>query len=143
MAEALGVSREEFDRAVAGEKMARVEIKRESDSKTSIKFDGKEFVSDIISIDSHISAGHRDFDVKIHGVPDIDLDGRVDFSFSPQTVEEAVKVLRHALMTDKDLYSGLVASIESVLRESTVVWEEWEYTETARKIADRIAGIER
>lgn len=119
--------------------MARVEIKRETDGKTSIKFDGKDLTNDIISIDSHISAGHRDFDVKIHGVPDINLDGRVDFSFSPQTVEEAVKVLRHALMTDKDLYNGLAASIESALRElhkdDIHIFEN-----DAKFIADRIIG---
>lgn len=59
------------------------------------------------------------------------------------SITEATKILRHAFLNDNDLYNGLVASIESALRESTVVWEEWEYTETARKVADRIAGKER
>ena len=59
------------------------------------------------------------------------------------SITEATKILRHAFLTDNDLYNGLVASIESALRESTIVWEEWEYTETAKKIADRIVGIEK
>lgn len=124
--------------------MARVKIIGENPGGTIHTFvDGKE-INEITAINFDVYAEDRipRFEIEMNGVPDIDLDGRIDFSFSPQTVEEAAKVMRHSFMTDKDLYNALVASIESALRESTVVWEEWEYTEVARKIADRIVGIE-
>ncbi len=58
------------------------------------------------------------------------------------TIQQACKILTQALTTDNDFYNCFVASIESALQESTVVWEEWECNETARKIADRIIGNE-
>ena len=57
-----------------------------------------------------------------------------------EDIQHACKVITHALQTDNDFYDAFVASIESALRESTIVWEEWEYTETAKKIADRLIG---
>lgn len=47
-----------------------------------------------------------------------------------------------AFIKDEILYNGLVASIESVLRETIDGWDPFEYTETAQKIADRIIGRE-
>lgn len=58
-------------------------------------------------------------------------------------IQRACKVLTMELKCNKDFYDAFVASIESALRESTIVWEEWECTETAKKIADRIIGLER
>ena len=57
-------------------------------------------------------------------------------------IQKACKILVVGLRCNKEFYNAFVASIESALRESTVVWEEWEYNETARKIADRIIGHE-
>ena len=57
-----------------------------------------------------------------------------------EDIQQACEVLTHTLQTDEDFFNAFVASIESALRESTIVWEEWEYTETAKKIADRIIG---
>lgn len=48
--------------------------------------------------------------------------------------------MRNVFISNEECYEALVASIESSLRESTIVWEEWEYTETAKKVADRIIG---
>ena len=77
------------------------------------------------------------------GIPYIDMQGRCDFRFSVDTIQQACKVLTHTLQTNEEFYNAFVASIESGLRESTIVWEEWEYTEIAKKIADRIIGLER
>ena len=55
-------------------------------------------------------------------------------------IYQAFSIVRNVFIANKECYEALVASIESSLRESTVVWEEWEYTETAKKIADRIIG---
>ena len=55
-------------------------------------------------------------------------------------INHAFSIVRNIFVADKDMYDALVTSIESSLRESTIVWEEWEYTETAKKVADRIIG---
>ena len=55
-------------------------------------------------------------------------------------IQQACKVLINALQTNHEFYNAFVASIESALRESTIALEEWEYTETAKKITDRIIG---
>lgn len=124
--------------------MARVKIIGENPGGVIHTFvDGKE-INEISTINFDVYAKDRipRFGIEMYGVPDIDLEGRVDFSFSPQTVEEAAKVMRHSFMTDKDLYNALLEGIESSLRESTVEWGNWRYTETARKIADRLIGKE-
>lgn len=65
---------------------------------------------------------------------------KVDAEIS--SLQDACRVVVTSLKTNEEFYNAFVASIESALRESTIVWEEWEYTETAKKIADRIIGNE-
>lgn len=49
------------------------------------------------------------------GLPDIDMSGDVRFSFTPQTVVEAVQVLRNELLKHEDLYNGFLASMRSAI----------------------------
>ena len=70
-----------------------------------------------------------------------DITVKVDVEIT--SLQDACRVVVESLKTNEEFYNSFVASIESVLRDSTIVWEEWEYTETAKKIADRIIGIER
>lgn len=49
------------------------------------------------------------------GLPDIDMPGNVKFSFTPQTVAEAVQVLRNELLKHGDLYDGFLASMRSAI----------------------------
>lgn len=65
---------------------------------------------------------------------------KVDAEIS--SLQDACRVVVTSLKTNDEFYTAFVASIESALRESAIVWEEWEYTETAKKIADRIIGNE-
>ena len=69
-----------------------------------------------------------------------DIKVKVDVEIT--SLQEACGVVVASLKTNEEFYNAFVASIESALRESTIVWEEWEYTETAKKIADRIIGNE-
>ena len=69
-----------------------------------------------------------------------DITVKVDVEIS--SLQDACRVVVTSLKTNEEFYKAFVASIESALRESTIVWEEWEYTETAKKIADRIIGNE-
>lgn len=65
---------------------------------------------------------------------------KVDAEIS--SLQDACRIVVTSLKTNEEFYNAFVASIESALRESTIVLEEWEYTETAKKIADRIIGNE-
>lgn len=74
------------------------------------------------------------------GLPDIDIDNAdIRFRFTPETTTDSIKVLRHGLLTDKELYNALVASIESAIKELPPRIDR----ECAAKIiADRIIGRE-
>jgi len=80
------------------------------------------------------------FTIETIGIPDIDMQGRCDFRFSVDTIQQACKVLCETLQKDEMFHNVLLDNIEDVLRNSTVVWEEWEYREIANKILDRIIG---
>lgn len=66
---------------------------------------------------------------------------KVDAEIS--SLQDACRIVVTFLKTNEDFYDAFVASIESALRESMLILKEWEYTETAKKIADRIIGLER
>ena len=50
----------------------------------------------------------------------------------------SAQVLRMAIINNKELYEAFVASVESALRETIVVWEEEEYHDIATRVTDRI-----
>lgn len=74
------------------------------------------------------------------GFPNIEVSNAyIRFIFTPETVTNAVKVLRNTLLIDKGFYNALVASIESAIKELlTRIDREC----VARRIADRIIGRE-
>lgn len=55
------------------------------------------------------------FDFKMIGCPEIDMLGDVRFSFTPHTIEEAVKVLRNELLKHGDVYDAFAASVKSAM----------------------------
>lgn len=77
--------------------------------------------------------------IQTNCIPDIDILADIQFQFSPQTVQEATKVLRHNLLADIDIYNAFLASIESALKELP---EETDLEDVAKAIADRIIGEE-
>lgn len=126
--------------------MAKVSVKNKGEEITPlgtiVKIDGKE-IPKVRSIDFHVSKDEIPcFTIETMCVPDIEMQGRCDFRFDVETVKQACEVLKREFRTNIDFYNAFVASIESALRESTIVWEEWEYEEIAKKIADRIIGDE-
>lgn len=92
------------------------------------------------SIDFHVSVDEIPiFEFETEGLPDIDMGGKVLFSFTPETVQEAAIVLRDEFMHNLESRQALIASIESVLREES---SEYLVNGLAKKIADRIVGRE-
>lgn len=75
-------------------------------------------IKKVTSIDFHIETNEvPTFTFETLGMPDIDMMADVRFSFTPKTVEEAVKVLRNELLKHTDFYNGFLASIESSVKE--------------------------
>lgn len=126
--------------------MAKVSVKNKNEEiiprGTIVEIDGK-IIPKVRSVDFHVSVDEMpSFTIETIGMPDIEMQGRCDFRFDVTTVNQAWEVLKTAMKKDLFIYNAIVIIIESALRESTIVWEEWEYEETAKKIADRIIGNE-
>lgn len=59
------------------------------------------------------------FSLDLDGFPEFDIDGaEIRVSFSPGTIFEAVRVLKHSLENDPVMRSSFESSIRSVLEES-------------------------
>lgn len=82
------------------------------------------------------------FTFETMGLPDIDMFGDIRFSFTPETVEEAVKVLRNELLKHGALYDGFLASGISAIEEDELLNGVIEdYAEPAViAVLDRIIG---
>lgn len=61
------------------------------------------------------------FTFETMGAPDIDMPGDIRFSFTPQTVTEAIVVLRNELLKHDELFEGFLASIKSGILEGAGV----------------------
>lgn len=74
-------------------------------------------IDKVVSVNFHIEPNEiPTFDFEMFGIPEIDIPGDVRFSFTPQTVDEAVKILRNELLKHGDIYNGFRDSIQSVLK---------------------------
>lgn len=66
------------------------------------------------------------------------------FSYAPQSVEDAVKILRHELLTHGEVYNGFKASLKSAIEKYCTCGIPFEpEEETAGKILDFIIGKEK
>ena len=71
-------------------------------------------------------------------LPNIEIENAdIRFRFTPETIEDSVKVIRHSFLTDKILYDAFVASIESAIKELPLCIDG---ECAAGRIADRIIG---
>lgn len=82
------------------------------------------------------------FDFEMMGCPEIDMLGDVRFSFTPHTIEEAVKVLRNELLKKGDIYKGFLSSMESAVREQQLTLPYRAPRWIAEDILKRIIGEE-
>ncbi len=80
------------------------------------------------------------FTFETYGLPEIDVSGDVQFSFTPETVQQAAVVLQNEFKNNAEFRSALVASVNSVLQDES---SEYLTTNLAEKIADRIIGLEK
>ena len=74
------------------------------------------------------------------GLPEIDMQGDVQFSFTPETVQQATVVLKHEFETNEKSRYALYDSVRSVLGESDM--DRSVINMLAVKIGNRIIGLE-
>ena len=106
---------------------------------THVEIDGKPLRCR--SIDYHAEADHiPTFAFEVIALSDIEVNhAGICFKFHPETVTDAVKILRHELIQHGDTYNGFISSIESALNESKPYVRE---NNLAKAILDRIIGVD-
>ena len=124
--------------------ISRVKIVNEGEKfiKTKCYIDNQK-IEFIKAIDFHFSFDEiPTFDFEVMGMPDIDMLADVQFSFTPNTVDEAVKVLRNELLKKGDIYKGFLSSMESTVREQQLTLPYRAPIWIAEDILKRIIGEE-
>ena len=86
------------------------------------------------------------------GLPDIEVLGDVQFRFTPETVQQAMVVLRNELSKRRDLYDSFLASMRSAIDDdfwnaretcgSELDIGQADFDEAAELMLNRIIGLE-
>lgn len=98
-------------------------------------------VNNVKSVDFHVAFDEVPaFTFETCGLPDIDMPGSVQFSFTPETVQQAAVVLQNEFKNNAELRKALVVSIVGVLKELP---KEIGLYDVAENVADRIVGLEK
>ena len=107
---------------------------------TECYIDGNK-IQNVRSVDFHVALDEvPKFTFETLGLPEIDIPGTVQFSFTPETVQQAAVVLKHEFETSEKSRFALYDSIRSVLDESDI--ESPLINMLAVKIGNRIIGLE-
>lgn len=78
-------------------------------------------VSNVRSIDFRVAVDEvPQFTFETLGLPEIDMSGTVQFSFAPETVQQAAVVLKHEIQVNMESRFAMYDSIRSVLEESDI-----------------------
>lgn len=118
-----------------------VRIISDDSYKTHAFIDDIEISNQTTSIQFGQNAGEVPvFTFETVGIPNTEIENAdIRFRFTPETIEDAVKVIRHSFYTDGKLYDAFVASIASALKELP---GESDLEDVAKAVADRIIGKE-
>lgn len=120
---------------------------------TEYYIDGKK-IKNVKSVDFRVAVDEiPHFTFETIGLPDIDMSGDIRFKFTPETVQQAVIVLRNELLTKGTLYNGFLESMLSALDDK--FWDsrdrngndldlgEEDFEEAAVLMLNRLIGIEK
>ena len=136
-------------------KLQRVKVTNQNDSqyRTEYYIDGNK-ISGVKSIDFRVGVNEiPTFTFETIGMPDIDMLGEVQFSFTPETVQQAVFVLKNELSKRDELYNSFLASMQSAIDDD--FWNarstngnelnigKDDFNEAAEIMLNRIIGIEK
>lgn len=120
---------------------------------TEYYIDGKK-IERVKSVDFRVAVDEIPyFTFETMGLPDIDMSGDVRFKFTPETVQQAIIVLRNELITHGELYQAFLKSMLSALDNK--FWNsrnmngyeldlgEEDFKEAAALMLNRMIGIEK
>lgn len=120
---------------------------------TEYYIDGKK-IKNVKIVDFRVAVDEiPHFTFETIGLPDIDMSGDIRFKFTPETVQQAVIVLRNELLTKGTLYNGFLESMLSALDEK--FWDsrdrngcaldlgEEDFEEAAVLMLNRLIGIKK
>lgn len=110
-------------------------------------------IQNVRSVDFRVAVDEAPrFTFETFGLPDIDMSGNVEFSFTPQTVQQAAIVLRNELLKHGKLYDSFLASMRSAIDDD--FWNarstngneidigQEDFNEAAELMLNRIIGLE-
>ncbi len=114
---------------------------------------GDKKIEHVKSVDFRVAVDEvPQFTFETMGLPDIDMGGDIRFRFTPETVQQAVMVLRNELLTKGTLYNCFLESMLSALDDK--FWDsrdrngndldlgEEDFKEAAALMLNRLIGIE-
>ena len=119
---------------------------------TACYIDGKQ-IHGVRSVDFRVAVDEvPQFTFETLGLPEIDMHGDIQFSFTPETVQQAAVVLRNELSKRGDLYDVFLASMRSAIDDD--FWNtretcgndidigEDDFNEAAELMLNRLVGLE-
>ena len=119
---------------------------------TECYIDGKK-ISNVRSVDFRVAVDEvPKFTFETLGLPEIDMSGDVQFSFTPETVQHAAVVLINELSKHGDLYDVFLASMRSAIDDN--FWNtrdrcgndldigKDDFNEAAELMLNRLIGLE-
>lgn len=102
-------------------------------------------IHNVTAVDFHVAVDEvPEFRLEMMGMPDIEINSRVSIEVSPQSITDAISVLRHELLQHGEIYHGFKASLKSALiayNSCGLPFEPEE--EIAGKILDFMIGEEK
>ena len=73
-------------------------------------------IHNVTAVDFHVGVDELpEFRFEMLGMPDIEMNSRVIIQVSPQSITDAISVLRHELLQHGEIYHGFKASLKSAL----------------------------
>ena len=106
---------------------------------TESYIDGKK-IQNVRSVDFRVAVDEvPQFTFETLGLPEIDMAGDIQFSFTPKTVQQAAVVLQNEFKKNSEIMGALIESIESSINDAPE--EIWKH-DLAILIAKRIVGSE-
>ena len=119
---------------------------------TECCIDGKK-ISNVRSVDFQVAVDEApQFTFETFGIPDIDMTGDIQFSFTTETVQHAAVVLRNELSKRGDLYDVFLSSMRSAIDDNFRNGNETcgdaldigqsDFDEVAKLMLNRLIGLE-
>ena len=120
--------------------------------RTEYFIDGNK-IQNVRSVDFRVAVDEvPQFTFETLGLPEIDMPGDVQFSFTPETVQQAAVVLRNELSKRGDLYDVFLSSMRSAIDDNFRNGNETcgdaldigqaDFDEVAKLMLNRLIGLE-